>query len=170
MGHNDQRGSVLCPAAHTPSRLHRPPPSSRAVAIGPLTHSWGAICGRQGYPEPRAAEPGNQQAAEEVAQQRHGERGPQPQEASLELGRRWDPQALGVGRRPEPFLVLTPSRSRVISGSLEHDFFWPSGLFYFNVSLFLRSVGKNVLAPMPHLLPSLNPRISNLTGRFSRDT
>lgn len=64
------------------------------------------------------AEPGNQQAAEEVAQQRHGEPGPLPQEASLELGRRWDPQALGVGRRPESFLVLTPSRSRVISDSL----------------------------------------------------
>lgn len=46
-----------------------------------------------------------------------------PSEARLELGCCWaPPQALGVERRPDPFLVLPPSRSRVISDSPEQEF------------------------------------------------
>lgn len=71
----------------------------------PLTHSWSASGGRQGHPETRVAEPGSQQVAEEGGQQRHGEQQPLSREARLGLRRRWDPQAPGVGRKPESLLV-----------------------------------------------------------------
>ena len=71
----------------------------------PLTHSWSATGGRQGHPETRVAEPGSQQAAEEGGQQCHGEQRPLPREARLGLRRRWDPQAPGVGRKPESLRV-----------------------------------------------------------------
>jgi hypothetical protein len=110
-GHSDQCGGVLCPAAYAPGTfMTSPTPSTVLCSPDRSTHPQ---LGR----DPPA--PGAPRAPGRRARQPVGSKGscpatpwwrPLPQDARLELGRRWDPQALGVERKPEPFLVLTPSK------------------------------------------------------------